>query len=71
MFGLRTFQGCVDREVGVKETLDKMVLVIVGIQSLTLKCLARVLSLKSFLEKLLVLTIFIGNEGLYSIGKGM
>ena len=42
---------------------------IVGIQSLTLKCLARVFSLKSFLEKNPY--NFVGNEGLYMIGKGM
>ena len=37
---------------------------IVGIQSLTLKCITRVLSLKVFLQ-------FVGNVGLYSVGKEM
>jgi len=40
---------------------------IVGIRSLTLKCLARVFSLKSFLTPY----NFVGNEGLYNVGKGM
>ena len=56
MFGLRTSQGCVDREVGVNENFREMVWMIVGIQSLTLKCLARVFSLRSFLEKLLTIS---------------
>ena len=37
---------------------------IVGLQSLTLKCIARIFSLKSSLQ-------FHGNVGLYSVGKEM
>ena len=45
---------------------------IVGKKFITLKCLARVFFLKSFFEKNIFLKkYFIGNEGLYSIGKGM
>ena len=43
---------------------------IVGIQSLTLKCVARVFSLKiKFLAK--TPYSFVGNEGLYKVDKGM
>ena len=69
VFGLRTSQGCIIGEVGVEENLREMVKMIVGLQSLTLKCIARVSSLKSSLEKLL--TISRGNVGLYSVGKRM
>ena len=65
VFGLRTSQGCIIGEVYLRE----MVKMIVGLQSLTLKCIARVSSLKSSLEKLL--TISRGNVGLYSVGKRM
>ena len=47
---------------------------IVGKQSLTLKCLDRVFSLKNFFGKtpfIFIFYNFVGNEGLYSIGKGM
>ena len=45
---------------------------IVGKKFITLKCLARVFFLKSFFEKnIYFLKYFVGNEGLYSIGKGM
>ena len=42
---------------------------IVSLQYLTLKCIARVFFLKSSLEKLL--NNFVGNVGLYSVGKRM
>ena len=42
MFGLRTSQGFVNGEVRVEKNFRKMVQMIVGEQSLTLKCLARV-----------------------------
>ena len=42
---------------------------IVGLQSLTLKCIAKVFSLKSSFGK--TPYNFVGNVGLYSVGKGM
>ena len=43
---------------------------IMGIQSLTLKCVARVFSVKiKFLAK--TPYSFVGNEGLYKVDKGM
>ena len=57
MFGLKTSQECVDGEVGVKENFREMVEMIMGIQFLTLKCLVKVFFLKSFLEKLLTISL--------------
>ena len=42
-----------------------------GKQSLTLKCLARVFSLKSFSEYSMFFLHFVSNEGLYSVCKEM
>ena len=42
---------------------------IVGLQSLTLKCIAKVFSLKSSFGK--TPYNFLGNVGLYSVGKGI
>ena len=42
---------------------------IVGIQSLTLKCVTKVFSLQKFIEK--TPYNFVGNESLYKFDKGM
>ena len=69
MFELKTSQGCVNGVVGVEENFRKMVYMIVGSQSLTLKCIVRVFSLKSSLKR--TPSNFMGNVGLYNVGKGM
>ena len=49
MFGLKTSEGYIAEEVGVNGNSRELMLRIVGKQSLTLNCLAKVFSLKSFL----------------------